>query len=214
MLADGPSGYWRLAEAGGTFAYDQTGRNSGAYKNGVALGAAGALATDPDTAAALDGGNDRVEWPDPADGSLDVGTADFSVEAWLKLPGELDTERGLIGKNGPGSYWLVNVTDDSGHKGQLRTVLYDGVAAKSMYSLHRFDDGRWHHVVAVVDRDSGIRLFVDGVSSGFAPGAVYNLQPNPGEPARLGISILGLINNQAAVSLFIIRDVRPEPPRR
>lgn len=36
---------------------------------------------------------------------------------------------------------------------------------------------------------------------GFVPGAVYNLQPNPGEPARLGISILGLIKNQASVSL-------------
>lgn len=36
---------------------------------------------------------------------------------------------------------------------------------------------------------------------GFVPGTVYNLQPNPDEPARLGISILGLIKNQAAVSL-------------
>ena len=36
---------------------------------------------------------------------------------------------------------------------------------------------------------------------GFVPGAVYNLQPSPGEPARLGISILGLIKNQASVSL-------------
>jgi hypothetical protein len=36
---------------------------------------------------------------------------------------------------------------------------------------------------------------------GFVPGAIYNLQPSPGEPARLGISILGLIKNQAVVSL-------------
>ena len=33
------------------------------------------------------------------------------------------------------------------------------------------------------------------------PGFVYNLEPNADEPARLGISILGLIKNQASVSL-------------
>ena len=36
---------------------------------------------------------------------------------------------------------------------------------------------------------------------GFVPGSVYNLQPNANEPARLGISIIGLIKNQAAVTL-------------
>ena len=30
------------------------------------------------------------------------------------------------------------------------------------------------------------------------PGDVYNLEPQPGEPARLGISVIGLIKNQAS----------------
>ncbi|WP_028062592.1 hypothetical protein [Solirubrobacter soli] len=33
------------------------------------------------------------------------------------------------------------------------------------------------------------------------PGDVYNLEPQPGEPARLGISVIGLIKNQAAIAL-------------
>src|SRR4051794_40753927 len=33
------------------------------------------------------------------------------------------------------------------------------------------------------------------------PGDVYNLEPQPGEPARLGISVIGLIKNQASVTL-------------
>lgn len=33
------------------------------------------------------------------------------------------------------------------------------------------------------------------------PGTVYNLEPNPGEPARLGIQLLGIIRLQSAVDL-------------
>jgi hypothetical protein len=38
-------------------------------------------------------------------------------------------------------------------------------------------------------------------AGGFLPGPVYNLEPGPGEPARLGIAILGLVKNQASISL-------------
>jgi hypothetical protein len=37
--------------------------------------------------------------------------------------------------------------------------------------------------------------------SGLPLGAVYNLEPNADEPARLGISIAGLVKNQATISL-------------
>jgi Concanavalin A-like lectin/glucanases superfamily len=173
VLADAPSGYWRLAEKTGTVALDETANNNrGAYKNGVTLGRPGATASEVNSAADFDGGNDRIEWADPANGSLDVGAADFSLEAWVKLPGALDTERGVIGKRDASRYWLVNVTDDSGHRGQLRAIVFDGTATYSLYSLHRVDDGQWHHVVASFDRDAGIRFFVDGVSSGYSPGAL------------------------------------------
>ena len=39
---------------------------------------------DADTAARFDGGNDKVAVPDPANGSLDFGVEDFTVEVWTK----------------------------------------------------------------------------------------------------------------------------------
>src|SRR4051812_61702 len=42
---------------------------------------------------------------------------------------------------------------------------------------------------------------VGTASANGIPGAIYNLKPNPDEPARLGISVLGLIKNEASVSL-------------
>ncbi|HET9437495.1 MAG TPA: hypothetical protein VFO64_04785, partial [Gaiellaceae bacterium] len=46
VLADGPAGYWRLGEASGTAAADETGTNEGTYQNGVTLGQAGVLLAD------------------------------------------------------------------------------------------------------------------------------------------------------------------------
>jgi hypothetical protein len=39
------------------------------------------------------------------------------------------------------------------------------------------------------------------IVSGLPTGTVYNLEPSPGEPARLGISNLGLLKDQAAITL-------------
>ena len=186
VLADTPVGYWRFGEASGTRAADQTANATpGTYQNGVILRVPGALGTSTDTAASFDGGNDQVTMGDPANGVLDVGTGDFSVETWVKTPGAIGTERGLIGKRDANKYWIVNVTDDSGHVGQLRAIVFDGTVTRSVYSLHRVDDGRWHHVVVAFDRDSGIRFYVDGVNSGFT------VAPMTGNLDNTGVLLVG-----------------------
>ena len=43
VLADTPRGYWRLGEASGTSASDETGTSAGVYTGGVTLGQAGAV---------------------------------------------------------------------------------------------------------------------------------------------------------------------------
>ena len=116
---------------------------------------------------------------DPASGALDVGTGDFTIEAWVKTT--LNGERVIVSKRDATRYWQVTVTDDGSHTGQLRMNLFDGVVTREVYSLHRVDNGAWHHIVILVDRDAGVRFFIDGLNSGFTiapvPGDLGNAAP-------------------------------------
>src|SRR5436305_9392707 len=73
-------GYWRLGESSGSSACDVTGSNGGTYSGTVALGRAGALNGDPNTAAhfTADG---QVTVPHST--ALDLN-GPFTVEAWGK----------------------------------------------------------------------------------------------------------------------------------
>jgi hypothetical protein len=172
VMADNPAGYWRLNETTTTIAADQSASNNpGTYLNGVTRGVAGALGTDADLAARFDGGNDLVGMGDPASGTLDFGTDDFTAEAWLKTT--TNNEQSVVSKReSTTKFWQVTVTDDPNHAGQLRANVADGVVTRQAYSTRRVDDGAWHHAVVVFDRDSGIRFYVDAAASGFTAGAM------------------------------------------
>ncbi|MFL5782452.1 MAG: LamG-like jellyroll fold domain-containing protein [Thermoleophilaceae bacterium] len=98
--------YWRLGEASGKTAADQQLARDGSYQNGVALGASGALAGDPDTAAGFDGVDDRVALPAlPA-------SVDFTVEGWQRIADSSNANDTLYGRYGnlrlmprPGGYY-------------------------------------------------------------------------------------------------------------
>jgi Concanavalin A-like lectin/glucanases superfamily len=106
---------------------------------------------------------------DPADGRLDFGSLDFTVEAWVRAAA--NDERVIIAKAAYGTpappHWQVTVTDDGSHVGQIRVNVFDGIVSPQVYGPNiRVDDGRWHHVVVAFDRDTGIVVYVDGVSAG------------------------------------------------
>jgi hypothetical protein len=164
VLADSPRAYWRLGETSGSSALDQLGVAPGTYVSGVALGVPGAPAGDANTAARFDGVDDRVNMADPASGALDFGTSDFTVEAWVKTT--VNGERAVVSKRPfTGPYWQLTVTDDSGHTGAIRVNVSDGAVVREVYGpARRVDDGAWHHVAAVFDRDVGITVYVDGSS--------------------------------------------------
>ena len=131
------------------------------------LGVPGAIVNDPNTAGGFDGKNDRVDMGDPADESLDFGAQDFSVEAWVKATPT--GERAIISKraysNSPRPFWQVLVTDDAGQTGRIRVNYGDGTITREVYGpAVRVDDGAWHHVVVLFDRDTGIIVYVDGTN--------------------------------------------------
>jgi hypothetical protein len=183
VRADSPRAYWRLGETTGTIAKEDQQRANGTYFSGVTLGAAGAN-HDGNSAAGFDGGNDRIGVPDPADGSLDFGTDDFTVEAWIK-PSASD-ERVIAAKrssNAAEPYWSLTVTDDPNHNGQIRAVYFDGTNTRAAYSSKTVVDGGWHHVVVWFDRDTGITIGVDGVTKATA----LAIAPDVGNTGELQI---------------------------
>jgi hypothetical protein len=79
VVTDGPVGYWRLGESGGTTAGDETGANPGAYQGAPTLGVSGALASNSNTAASFNGSSQYVDVPSSV--SLNVSSG-VTVEAW------------------------------------------------------------------------------------------------------------------------------------
>jgi hypothetical protein len=115
---------------------------------------------------------------DPASGALDFGTDDFTVEAWIRT--SVNGERAVVSKHATSAYWRFTVTDDPGHAGEIRANAAAGATREVYGPAVRVDNGAWHHVVVVVDRDSGITVYVDGAgrfTAGALPGAIDNTGP-------------------------------------
>ena len=147
------------------------------------LGTPGALFGDADTAARFDGTNDLVGMSDPASGILDISTGDATIEK-LGSRATAENERAIISKRvffTSEPYWEVTVTDDKDHKGEVRVSLSNGAVTRTAYGpAIRVDRNGWHHVVVLLDRDSGITVLVDGTAR-TTPGAFTGSLANTGE---------------------------------
>jgi hypothetical protein len=153
VLADGPVGYWRLAETSGD-AKDETGiAGLGRYRNGVTRGVAGALVTDANLAARFDGVDDYVSIGHSS--ALNLGDT-FSYELWLKRGAAQGTSQRLLHKGaGPATLGL-------GANNKLVLLPGGTGVATTASSASAITDRSWHHVVATKSGASA-RLYVDGV---------------------------------------------------
>lgn len=91
---NGLAAYWRLGETSGITAADSKGANNGTYLNGVSLGALGAIANDPNTAATFNGTSNKISLP-----ALPT-TGDFTIEGWTYLTNGSTTNQTMYGTNG------------------------------------------------------------------------------------------------------------------
>lgn len=167
VLRDNPRGYWRLEETSGTTATDLgSANNKGTYQGGYTLGVNGAL-IGGDKAAHLNGVDGKVMIGDPSNGSLDFGTGDFTVEAWFRTT--VNGDEAILGKQSVDAgtaFWQVTVTANSTYIGRIRAKISDGTTTRTAFGpALRVDDGKWHYVAVRYIRNSGINIFVDGLSS-------------------------------------------------
>ncbi|NJK91334.1 MAG: hypothetical protein HC904_05570 [Blastochloris sp.] len=153
--------YWSANEGFGTTLQDSSSnQNSGLLVNGVNW--VGSFDKTP--ALSFDQLDDRVEMGSPTNNSLDFGSESFSISIWVKYT---DTYSRIITKGHYG--WNEGYFIGVAENGELGAGIGPSVHTPSQGLLFKtmetFNDGLWHHVVAVFDQtEKRAFLFVDGVA--------------------------------------------------
>ena len=118
----------------------------------------------------FDGQNDYVDLGQ----NLLSGTGDFSISLWANSTSSssdqiLIQKRDVNGFNG--EYLLLFKSN-----GKIKIWTYRNGYQWTVVSPQPYNDGEWHHIVAVQDNTiSGGRLYVDGVEVGSSSNGVVNL---------------------------------------
>jgi predicted nucleotidyltransferase len=152
-------GYWKFDENTGTLASDLSGQGNNLTLSGGATWATGKYGS----AVFFDGVNDYVT---AGADILDIPTNDFSISAWVKSTSTLTSNaNGIVYKK------LTGTLVSAGYQlnfpaGGFIFRIADGTNFRQLIVGSGYNDGQWHHVVAVAKRGVELRLYVDGVSQG------------------------------------------------
>ncbi|MDA1013526.1 MAG: hypothetical protein O3A00_03615, partial [Planctomycetota bacterium] len=162
-----PVAYWRLGEASGNVARDNSGSSTvhnALYFNGPELGQPGALAA-ADTAVTFDGANDLVYVPSSGLGHELNFTTAMTVEAWIRVDA-FDRDYQAIVTKGDSAWSLQRFANTDRVSFDTTIKLPDNSTTKlSLAGNRSVNDGQWHHVVGTFDINSGIatkRIYIDG----------------------------------------------------
>lgn len=161
-----PIAYWKFDELSSPTAADVSG-------NGHALTPFEAVPAEGWTngSFSFDGLNDYAFASDAQSGGttgpgLDMGTRDWTVAAWINTTssGMLVTKMGFVGGSNPDG-WGMSVS----RNGTLGAVIHkSGGATVNIFSGDGavVNNGAWHHVAVVYERDGSMSRYVDGVQTG------------------------------------------------
>ena len=156
VLEDGARNHWPLGEASGTTAFDHTGANDATISGGVTLGQGGAISGDADTSARFSGTSTGLV----AMGTPVTGPQTFSIEGWFQTTSSVGGKIVGFGNRNTGNSTSY---DRHVYMDRLGRVLF-GVypsGERVVTSPARYNDGKWHHVVATLGSE-GMGLYVDG----------------------------------------------------
>lgn len=147
--------WWRLGEAAGTDAADETNTHDGTYVNTPTLGVAGAFTAD--TAVTFNGSSEYVD----CGAGILAGRANFTIAAWFKTSydGALQTIYSERNPAGQGAI-LLRITTD----GRPSFVYRDNAGTTNSITPASGDwaDGDWHHAVAT-KLGTYVVIYVDGL---------------------------------------------------
>ena len=134
--------------------FDLVGSNDGTGQNGAHHDAGGRV----DGAYDFDGSNDYVRVPDHP--TLDLGTGDFSIDAWIKTTGNGIIVSKRTAQPTVGYLFMI-------WSGRPLLQLGDPAGSWANYTAlgaPAVTDGAWHHVAVTVDRDFNGIFYIDGTA--------------------------------------------------
>jgi hypothetical protein len=194
VLADGPTGFWRLDELTGDKLTDYAGGFDGTYSTTVERGLPGAPGTDPDKAAGFSNSASPVSNAVVPYTPVLNPTGPFSIEFWAK-PAQsgqansavLGTQNRNTGRAGYAVYQGFNVAGWEAHLGFGESVNF-------IYGTTVPAAGRWDHVVVTWDGVSKGQIFVNGKNDTSSDSSVGGpLRANTAQPLEIGSRFNGSV---------------------
>jgi hypothetical protein len=179
VRADAPLAWWRLGEASGSIAANESaggGGGAAGYQGGIVLGQPGAPGTAPDAAASFDGSSGYVSAP-----PLGITSGPFTLETWAYLRGP-----GTTGENA----FTALFAQDGSYSRRVLWRLSDGKLLAqfdgNFVSTRSAGLNAWHHIVYEFD-GTAERFYIDGE----AAGTHATTSPTWSSSFRLGINGTG-----------------------
>lgn len=164
VLADNPSGYWRLGDLDGTQMRARVGLH-GTYVNGPTLQTTGPLAGDTNGAVTFAAASSEYAWV-PADSAWDVGaTQALTLACWVKLAAAPASNRFVLVERNDGTGYYRLAIDTSG---RVTFHLHGATGGEAGgHAIGNICNNAWHHVVVVRDvATATLRLYVDAMLRG------------------------------------------------
>lgn len=166
-------GHWKFNETSGTTAADSSGNGNSGTLNGMSgctssqdsCANSGWTSTNKKWGTGsimFDGTDDYVQYSNPT--SFNYGTADFTIEAWIRL-NTLGHTHVIFTKTASGSWttagkqFMIYSVDNK--------LYFDAYALATIKSTQTLNTGRWYHVaVTFNDTSNTIKLYVNGKQDG------------------------------------------------
>ncbi len=159
-----PIAYWKFDDATGTNAQDSSTNNN----DGTTSGATWTTEDQCISGKCLYlTSTNTVNFGDPSNDTLDMGTGDFSVSYWIRTGTSADN-RNLIRKGAGAGTSEFRVGLNSGVPYALLGDSTVGGQVEGSVGSTSIADNKWHHVIVVFNRAGNAVGYVDGTATGTA----------------------------------------------
>ena len=160
LASANPVAQWHFDELSGTNAYDSIGSVNGTLLGSAAFVAGGISGNAVNLTIS---GGDLVNMGD----NFGFTNSDFSVVAWAKVAADDTTINYTVVSKHRGTqiagYILGINYNEGGYGATDKAWFYDsGYPYQSPISTTTVNDGQWHQIVGVYDKDGNAQIYVDG----------------------------------------------------